>query len=214
MKHWEQIYKKNEQINKWPFQSVVEYLSQNYSNKSNINLLEIGCGTGNNFPLYEQLNFDFTGIDLSETACDYAIKKVNSLSKKGKVYNCNFLDFNLDMKFDLIIDRGVLAMNNWTDAKKIVDKAKTYLFQKGEYLLFDINGKNSSDFKKAELISHNYYKGNENLLSKNHKMMFLEEKDLKELLVNYSEIKINKKLFTYHVDRPYNLEFYDAFCRI
>ncbi len=214
MEHWNKIYADGDQINRWPFQHLVQYLYTNYSNLKDINLLEIGCGVGNNFLVYDDMNFKYTGLDLSELACESASCLASKLANKGEVIHTNFLDFQTNNKYDIIVDRGSLGMNNWVDALEIVQKAKRSLRENGKYLVFDLNGKSSTDFLYAKEISKNYYIGNQGSLLRNKKMMFLNEENIQELLNAFNCLSINKHTTIENIKKPVINEYYDVFCSI
>tara|TARA_B100001248_G_scaffold258954_1_gene244145 strand:- start:1416 stop:1679 length:264 start_codon:yes stop_codon:yes gene_type:complete len=75
---WEDnIYSKNKQINKYPFDKIISYIFQNYGQidyekRSEIKILEIGCGTGPNIIFLSENGFDTYGIDISPTAIKFA----------------------------------------------------------------------------------------------------------------------------------------------
>lgn len=65
--------------------------------------LEIGCGLGQNARYLSRLGFDITAIDISDTALKCAQKE--SYEPHSVDYRCeNFLDSNINCKFDLILD--------------------------------------------------------------------------------------------------------------
>ena len=71
---WEnQVYKNGKQVNSFPFTSLVTTL--NKFSKPGLSLLEIGCGTGNNFFLYHKLKLLASGSDISSTALKIAKKR-------------------------------------------------------------------------------------------------------------------------------------------
>ncbi len=81
-KKWEsQIYKKKRQINKYPFHNLVAAINRLYKNKkiNNLNVLDLGCGTGNNLKFLIDFGFEkVTGVDGSRSAILIAKKFVNS----------------------------------------------------------------------------------------------------------------------------------------
>ena len=55
-KDWDKIYKKNKQVNNWPWSELVSYYNRYFKkkNKKNFNVLEIGSGTGPNATFFFQ----------------------------------------------------------------------------------------------------------------------------------------------------------------
>ena len=69
------------------------------------NVLDIGCGQG--FVTKHLPGKTVYGVDISQSAIDFANKKANNnlIFKQGSIYN---IDKLFDIKFDLIIITGVL----------------------------------------------------------------------------------------------------------
>lgn len=72
-----------------------------------ISCLEIGCGSGSNFPLLQQANpgIGYTGIDISSQAIQAAKLQFHH---RAEFYVMNGDDIQLDKKFDLIFTKLVL----------------------------------------------------------------------------------------------------------
>lgn len=85
---------------KQDLQTVTEQLSD----KKQINVLDIGCGTGLYIKSLENQSIIATGIDVSAQMCSAA----QELNKSAKIIHGNFLDVNLDSKFSLIYSISVL----------------------------------------------------------------------------------------------------------
>ena len=67
------VYKKDLQINKYPFHQVVSKVLHYFGkekDRSKINILELGCGTANNIYFLAQEGFNATGLDGSEHAIE------------------------------------------------------------------------------------------------------------------------------------------------
>jgi len=84
------------------------------------NVLEIGCGTGNNSIWLAQKNFNVIGIDASEIAIQKALEKAS----KAKV-NCTFIEINFlknkieGAPFDFVFDRGCFHVFS-SDQERII----------------------------------------------------------------------------------------------
>ena len=107
---WEKIYRNRRQLNKYPFTGVVSFFFKNFKNRKNLNILEVGCGTGNNLEFLAKLDHNIYGIDASSTAIKYAKKyfqnhKNNSDFKIGSFTN---LPYKKNF-FDLIINRAAIT---------------------------------------------------------------------------------------------------------
>ena len=71
---WEKKYSSNSDINRYPWDTIVSWIWRNIGNAkpSDLNVLEVGCGTGNNLWFAAREGFNVYGIDGSESAINYA----------------------------------------------------------------------------------------------------------------------------------------------
>lgn len=127
---WENIYREKQEkaMMKFPFPIVIElvnfYLSRNINMQpENINVLELGCGSGSNIKYLAELGYNVYGIDISETAVKYAKNSFKQSNLKGYIETAS-VD-NLPFKnnfFHIVIDQGVLMCVNEDTYKKAIDE--------------------------------------------------------------------------------------------
>ena len=190
-KKWEsQIYKKKRQINKYPFHNLVAAINRLYKNKkiNNLNVLDLGCGTGNNLKFLIDFGFEkVTGVDGSRSAILIAKKFVNS--KKCKFYISDFKNFEFKKnKYDLIIDRGSLTHNKKKFVKSIFNKSFEGL-KKGGYLISYVFSKKHSEFKKQK--KNNAFK---KTMGVNSQMVasFFEHSEIEEMFKKLKIISLSE----------------------
>ena len=78
------IYKNHAQVNRYPFDSVVSTVFRYFGStktRSDIKILELGCGTANNISFLAQEGFSAIGLDGSE----HAIQLGRNLLKKKEL---------------------------------------------------------------------------------------------------------------------------------
>ena len=73
---WENVFVNNE-WGKYPSESLIQFIAHNFykKNRSEVKLLEVGCGTGANVWYITREGFDGNGIDGSETAIKRGIAR-------------------------------------------------------------------------------------------------------------------------------------------
>ncbi len=106
--YWEDVYQRGEQCNSAPFDEVVAFVYKQRPHDKAINLtniLEVGCGTGNNIGFLAKQGFSTYGIDISETALKIAEQRVTP----HHLWRGSFTDIPFRKIFDLVIDRGALG---------------------------------------------------------------------------------------------------------
>lgn len=109
---WEDnIYSQKKQLNKYPFDSIVSFIFNNFGNLSleerkKIKILEVGCGACNNIWFYAEEGFDTYGIDISESAIKFGKNRLKEKNLNANLIVGSFTDLPYeDNYFDIIIDR-------------------------------------------------------------------------------------------------------------
>ena len=100
------------------------------------NVLEIGCGTGNNSIWLAQKNFNVIGIDSSEIAIQKALEKASKANVNCTFIEINFLKNKLDgSPFDFVFDRGCFHVFSSDQERKLfAENVSTYLEKDGLWL--------------------------------------------------------------------------------
>ena len=133
---WDTIYAEGRQQNKYPFISIVSlifYLKKIINkNTSNIKILEVGCGTGNNLLFASENGFDCYGIDASEKAIEIAKTFFEKNKKKCNLKIGSFANLPYENNFfDLVIERAALTQTSFKVAKKAVEEINRVLKSDG-----------------------------------------------------------------------------------
>jgi len=121
---WETVFLKQE-WGKYPGESLIQFIARNFYNKerSKINILEIGCGTGANLWYLAREGFNVTGIDGSKTAIEKSSKRLFEENLKARLFTGDIINlpFN-DGEFDCIVDVECLSCNNKENSEKILSE--------------------------------------------------------------------------------------------
>ena len=98
---------------KYPWDHIVSFLLRFYSNYSGLTkpqLLEVGCGTGNNLLFASNEGFDVFGIDISPTAIQYSKTLLSEAGSDYSLHVGSFLSLPYrDNMFDVVVDRCSLT---------------------------------------------------------------------------------------------------------
>lgn len=127
------------------------------------NVLDIGCGAGTYFDIYQDYNLNIAGIDLSEKQLQVAQKN----HPDAELYHQPFETFTPNKTFDLLVAIGVLTTVDDLDGfLSHVHK----LLAEGKYFLFSFLNQNSilpASFRPPEFRFYRL-KNITELLSQNH----------------------------------------------
>lgn len=112
MTDWEALYARDEQLNRWPFDSVVSFVLGHRPDKprDQTTLLEVGCGAGNNLWFAASEGLRVAGVEASPTAVEHARRRLADAGLEGdvRVGGLTPLPF-ADASFDLALDRAALT---------------------------------------------------------------------------------------------------------
>lgn len=145
---WKKIYEAGQQLNKYPWNDVITFVYNNYSDnikRENFKILEVGCGSGNNLWFAAREGFNVTGLDISEIAIEYARNRFKSEGLNGNFIVGGFEEMPFeDETFDLVIDRAALTYLNLSEAKNALVEIKRVLKVNGKMFFNPFSDRHSS----------------------------------------------------------------------
>lgn len=98
----------------------------------NLNVLDLGTGTGTSALFSAKEGAKCVGIEVSKTAIDIAIKNAKTLKLDVEFIVGDILNIHLNKKFDLVVDSTVLhCIVGGKDRKAFYKTAKTHLHESG-----------------------------------------------------------------------------------
>lgn len=132
---WDEVFKSQE-WGKYPSESLIQFVARNFykSERGDIRILEVGCGTGANLWYISREGFQAYGVDGS----DVAIKKANDrMISENLTVNLQVSDIvNLPFSnnfFDVVIDVECIYCNNSENTKIILEEIKRVLKPDGKF---------------------------------------------------------------------------------
>lgn len=130
---WEKVFK-NQEWGKYPAESLIRFVAKDFYHKDRrkINILELGCGPGPNVWYFAREGFNAYGIDMSSTAIEKAIKRIEEegLSAVLAVGDIEKLPYP-DAFFDCVVDNECLYCSPLKKAEAILKEAKRVLKKSG-----------------------------------------------------------------------------------
>ncbi|HAK89653.1 MAG: hypothetical protein A2077_04895 [Nitrospirae bacterium GWC2_46_6] len=164
---WESnIYSKGKQLNRYTWGEVYYYANRYFfpqiSRNEDINVLELGSGTGNNLIFFAELGMNVYGIEGSSTACAHAQNKIAKYPNiKSKIICGNFCSHPLPFEnnsLDLILDRGALTHNFSKEIKNVLTEAYRVLKPGGLFFSIHFFSDKDSRFGKGIEVDYNTFK--------------------------------------------------------
>jgi SAM-dependent methyltransferase len=131
---WEKIFRENE-WGKYPSESLIRFIARNFysSDRREIRILEVGCGTGANLWFISREGFGAYGIDGSRVAIDKASERLKEEGLCAELHVGDIVELSpfQDNFFDAVIDVECIYSNNAVNARKIFSEINRVLKNNG-----------------------------------------------------------------------------------
>jgi ubiquinone/menaquinone biosynthesis C-methylase UbiE len=113
---WEtDVYARARQINRYPFSVFIGPFMSLFGrvpDRKAINVIEIGCGAGNNIWFFSREGFSAHGIDGSASALDYARERLAAEALTADLHHGHFQNLPFaDATMDFALDRAAITHN-------------------------------------------------------------------------------------------------------
>ena len=162
--HWDEKFKKRE-WGRYPPEDLVRFFGRRFRSsvyKGNINVLEVGCGTGANVWFLHREGFSVSGIDCAPTGVTRALTRTetenqyaNSLPADLRVGDFRELPWD-DDTFDVVFDVFAIYANPIDTITLAVHEIKRVL-KPGGVFYSKIWGKKTTGFGEGVLIERDTY---------------------------------------------------------
>ena len=135
---WEEnVYSQARHMNRYPYDVVVSYIYTKFGHvedRSKVNILELGCGAGNNLWFAAREGFSVAGIDGSSSALEYARARfeVEGLHGDLRVGDFTTLPWSNE-SFDFVLDRGALTHNRRSVIQNALKETARVLKTEGRF---------------------------------------------------------------------------------
>ena len=159
---WEEIFSKKE-WGKYPSENVIRFIARNFYNvqdRSKINILELGLGTGANLWFCAREGFKVSGIEWSKTGLERFRARLKDENLSTQIEQIEIGDYleKLDNfkneSFDAWMDSYSLAYNDFEKTKQIIKKAMKKLKIGGKFFSITPSLYNEGFEKDANLGYH------------------------------------------------------------
>lgn len=170
----------------YPAENVARFLGRNYSKAdkaviSKMKALDIGTGSGRNLKALLDYGFQSYGIDYLDNACNIAKNNLQGYENLKEIYCGNFIEYNFNMEFDVILIWGVIFLRDVQSIKHDLSIINKLLKSNGK-MLIDFRTKYDYLYKTGQKIDDNTF-----ILENEYEgavYSFFDLDEVKELLIN------------------------------
>lgn len=183
---------------KYPSETVVQFMFQNFANRMETSVLDLGCGAGRHSFFMAQEGFQVMAADISQSGINY----INDLKAELKLENLNTrvtpatkLPFD-NNKFHACVCYGVLYYMNSQEIKQAFDEIYRVLTINGKALIV-VRSTSDHRFGIGKKIEDNTFIIQENDPSKasynetGMVMHFFTKEELNNLTSSFSQVSID-----------------------
>lgn len=190
---WEQVFSSQE-WGKYPGEDIVRFVARNFykaPERSQVKLLEIGCGPGANIWFMAREGFNVFGIDGSSTAISQAKKRLQEEVPNwhgqldvGDMVNLPYQDNH----FDALLDIEASSTNSFENTKKIFSEAARVLKPSGLLYVRTFSTGTWGD-KTGEMLGNNTFLPKEGPMAGKGLTRFTDEEEIESLMPNNLKVK-------------------------
>lgn len=192
------IYSKGEQLNHWPYSAVVSAFARlisRWGSDRQPKVLEVGSGAGNNLWLLEDLGFDVTGIEQSETAVEFSRRRLSGLglSPRVEVGDMSNMPFE-DEEFDFVLDRASVTQVEANNLPGVAREIHRVLRSPGSLFSFTLLGESHPDKRFGRMLpngSYDFFEGG--VFAAVGLTTFFSETSLRNLFREFDELSIVRR---------------------
>ena len=186
--NWDIQWKTESEKSFWntPNKNVVKFSEENNIGEGDA-VLDLGCGIGRHAIYFAQRNAYVSAVDESPIAIE-AVRKLN-LNIKTEL--CDYLKFNPPEKFDYIIAFNVIYHGDFSRFSKSINKCCELLKPNGK-IFFTCPSRSDAKYGNGKKITEHTYESL-NSVHPGDIHYFTCETEIKDLMVNFKNIKIEKE---------------------
>jgi len=198
---------------RYPNEPFVVFLAMNFfdvpiERRSEMKILEVGCGTGANLWVVAREGFDAYGIDVSPAAINLCGRVLDSWGVTADIRVGDMIDLPYDdAEFDAIYDVVSIMHLNWNDHVKCWQELYRCLKKGGRFFSYH-TGENCISYKcGAPMVDHCTVSNvpSPYPLANNGNMAFLSANEVRTALtkIGFRDINIEKNTRSYENQKSY-----------
>ena len=183
--YWKTAYQ-NGRRQRYPWDCVVSFVyhhAPSERERKDVQILEVGCGTGSNLWFAAREGFSVAGLELQSDAVRLARERFEEDRLVGDFKVGSFTDIPFpDGAFDLVIDRAALTCASFADMTTAIDEIGRVI-KPGGRLFYNCYSAQHSSAQAGEIVGHGTVTDiSGGTLSGLDQLTFITENDIHDLL--------------------------------
>jgi SAM-dependent methyltransferase len=191
---WEWVFRSRD-WGKYPPEELIRFVARNYyaaPDRAQVEILEVGCGTGANIWYLSREGFSAYGIDGSSMAIEKARQRLKeeSLAASLKVGDATALKKYFPLEFDAVIDIACLQHNGSKDVEAILSQIYQVLKPGGRFFgMMAVKG-SWGDGTGREIEPNTFIDITEGPYAGKGETHFFSEEEIRRILSQFSNVQI------------------------
>lgn len=157
---WEEIHQEYE-WGKYPSEEIIRFVARNYykRNRKDVNILDVGCGTGAVTWFLAREGFSVFGFDGSDTAIKKAKARIQSEGLEAKLIVCDAANLPYsDCTMDAVVDSAVIYANCTSGIQAILKECCRVLKKDGKLFSTGLFMIGMTGYGTGEKLEENTYR--------------------------------------------------------
>lgn len=199
---WSHLHKQERFQPKYPSEHVVRFIfsqfPRNLKERSNLKILDLGCGAGANTVFLAAEGFQTYATDISEEGLKVVERRLKDEKLQGTLKKANMENQPFfDNFFDGIISFGVFYYNDFEGYRKAVSEMYRTLKKGGKALVFTRTTDDYRYGKGNKIDKNTFVLDIEDTNEKGMVMHFLDRAEINEIFNKFKEIIVEKTETTF-----------------
>ncbi|MED4461194.1 class I SAM-dependent methyltransferase [Metabacillus fastidiosus] len=199
---WERVFQ-NQEWGKYPSEDLIRFIARNfyqYTNRKEIKILEVGCGTGANLWYIAREGFSVYGVDGSKTAVNKAKNRLDfEISNwNGELIVGDIISLPYENEtFDAVIDIEAVSCNSFENSLLIYNEIYRVLKNDGK-IFSRTFATNCWGDQTGQKIDYNTWIPTEGPLSNKGTVRVTSKEDVYKLFDKFEVVELEKLERTYN----------------